>query len=107
MDVYNYLIVIKWVEMIFGLVGQAIIGLLRFIRSLAAKCIPLNNKPCIASSTFTDLTPNKYSRALRHYLYMVSWDECDGSCSTLDDLPSRICIPNRAADRTWFKSSNE
>ena len=45
--------------MIFGLVGQAIIGLLRFIRSLAAKCIPLNNKPCIASSTFTELTPNK------------------------------------------------
>ena len=71
MDIYIYLIVIKWVEMIFGLVGQAIIGLLRFIKSLAAKCIRLNNKPCIASSTFRDLTPNKYSLALRHYPYLV------------------------------------
>ena len=29
---------------------------------------------------------------------MVSLDECDGSCNSLDDLSSRICVPNKTED---------
>ena len=29
---------------------------------------------------------------------MVSLDRCNGSCNTLDDTSSRICVPNETED---------
>ena len=35
-----------------------------------------------------------YSQELHYYLFAVSLDKCVGSCNTLDDLLSRVCVPN-------------
>ena len=29
---------------------------------------------------------------------MFSLDRCNGSCDTLDDLPSTICVPSKTKD---------
>ena len=31
---------------------------------------------------------------------MVKLDSCNGSCNTLDDLPNRICVPNKIENVT-------
>lgn len=35
---------------------------------------------------------------LPYYLLMASLDRFKGSCNTLDDLQSRICVPNNTED---------
>ena len=50
------------------------IASLSFSRSLAAKCVSLNNDSCIARPTLIDLNPVEPSC----YLFMVSLDECNG-----------------------------
>ena len=48
--------------------------------------------------TLINLYPNEYSQELRYYLFAVNLDRCTGSCNTLDDLSSRICVPNETED---------
>ena len=51
----------------FKFLKQALIVLLRFSRSLATKCISLNNEPCSSKLTIIDLNPNVHNQGLCHY----------------------------------------
>ena len=57
--------------------------LLSFDGSLATKCISLNN-----------LNSNK----LNYPPFIDSFDRCNGSCNTLDDLSSIECVLNKTED---------
>ena len=52
----------------------------------------------MTQSTLINLHPNEYSQGLRYYLFAVNLDRCGGSCNTLDDLSSRVCVPNEKED---------
>ena len=54
----------------FRLIRQVFIALLSFSRSIATKCVSLNNEPCITRSTFIDLNPVE----LDYYLSMIGLD---------------------------------
>ena len=47
--------------------------------------------------TFINLHPNECSQEF-HYLFVVKLDRCIGSCSTLNCLSSKVCIPNKTED---------
>ena len=47
----------------------------------------VSNQKCMIQSTF-----------INYYLYAVDLDRCAGSCNTLDDLSSRVCIPDETED---------
>ena len=80
------------------LIGQAFIVVLSFSGSLASatlffdrtRCIYLNNELCLAGPTLINLNSNE----LHYYPFMVSLGTCNGSRNTLDDLLSRIFVPN-------------
>ena len=44
--------------------------------------------------TLIDLNPNE----LCYYPFMVNLGRCYGSCNTLNDLSSRIRVPNKTED---------
>ena len=48
--------------------------------------------------TLINLNPNEYSQELWYYPSVVNLDKCAGSCNTLDDLSSRVCVPNETED---------
>ena len=75
----------------FELIKQMLIALLSFSRSIAAKCVSLNNKSCVARPTLVSLNPIEIS----FYPFMISLDRCNGRCNTVDDLPAKICVPNK------------
>ena len=64
------------------LIRQVFIALLSFSRSLATKCVYLNNKLCITRPTFVDLNPVDLN-----YLapFMIRLDKCNGSCNVVDE----------------------
>ena len=51
--------------------------LLSFSESLAIKCLFLNDEPCMVRPTIIDVSPVK----LKYYRFMISLDECSGSCN--------------------------
>ena len=53
-----------------------------------------SNQKCMTQATLINSHPNVYSQELHYYLFAVSLDKCVGSCNTLDDLLSRVCVPN-------------
>ena len=64
----------------FLLIKLLFIVLLKFIKSLATKCVPLNNKPCIAIP-IVDLSPVEFN----YYPFMISLDICSETCHAFDD----------------------
>ena len=85
----------------FALIKKVFIMLTNFNGSLAhvakvfdIKGISLNNVSCLATPSLINLN----SHGLHYYLSMVSLDSCNGICNTLDNLPRRICIPNKIKD---------
>ena len=48
--------------------------------------------------TFVNLHRNEYSQRLCYYLFAVNLDKCVASCNTLNDLSSRLCVPNKTED---------
>ena len=48
------------------------IVLLRFIESLATKCVSLNDEPCMVIPTLIDLNPVE----LKYYPFMFSLNKC-------------------------------
>ena len=63
-----------------------------------AKCISLNNQPCIARPTLINLNPDKYNEEWCYYPFMVNLDRCNGSCNTLDYPSNKVYVPNKAED---------
>ena len=72
------------------------IGFLCFSRSLATKCVSLNNEPRMIGPTLTDLNPV----GLNHYPFMVSLDKCSGSCNAFDDLSTKKCVLGKTKNVT-------
>ena len=58
----------------------------------------MNNQSYITGTTLIDLNPYKHNQWLSHYLFVIILDRCNGSCKTLDDSLSRICVPNKTED---------
>ena len=52
---------------------------LRFIDTLATKCVSSNDEPCMVRPTLIALNPVE----LKYYPFMVSLYKCDGSCNVL------------------------
>ena len=61
----------------FELIKQVFIAWLSFSRSLATKCVSLNNKACIIRPTLIDLN----SVELSYYPFMIRLQKCSGSCN--------------------------
>ena len=45
--------------------------------------------------TLINLHPNEYSQELHYYPFAVNLDRCVGSCSTINDLSNKVCVPNK------------
>ena len=80
----------------FGLIKKMFFILLTNIVSSSnhRKCVSLSNQKCMTQFTLIYLHPNEYSQELCYYLFAVNLNRCAGSCNTLDDLSSRVCVPN-------------
>ena len=78
----------------FRIIKEVFIALLSFSRSLASKCVSLNNEPCMVSHLCTDINPVE----LKYYPSMISLNKCIGSCNSVDDLSTKICVPSKTKD---------
>ena len=61
-------------------------------------CLLLSNQRCEIQPTVINLHTNEYSQELHYYPFAIKLDKCVGSCNTLNDLPNRICVPNKRKD---------
>ena len=58
----------------------------------------LSNKKCQIQSTLINLHPNKYNQEFYYYPLAVKLDRCVGSCNTLNNLSSKVCVPKKIED---------
>ena len=77
------------------------IALLSFSRYLTTNFVSLNKEPCMIRPFLIDLNPFE----LKYYPFMISLDNCKGSCNCVDDLSTRISIWSKTKDKT--KNRNE
>ena len=84
----------------FGNIQKIFIVLLTYIvnASNQTKCVSLSYQKCKIQSTHINLHLNKYSQEFHYYLFSVKFDRCVGSCSTLNDLSNKACVPNKTKD---------
>ena len=54
----------------------------------------LSNQKCIIQPALINFHPNEYSQEFYYYRFLVKLDRCVGSCSTLNDLSNKVCVPN-------------
>ena len=62
------------------------------------KCVFLGNQKCEIQPTFINLHLNEYSQEFHFYPFTVKSGKCVGSCNTLNDLPNKVCVPNKTED---------
>ena len=74
----------------FRFIKQAL-ALVCFGGSSALNCVSMNNQSCIARLRLIDLNSDE----VHYYLFMVSLDICDASCTTVEDPSGGICVPNK------------
>ena len=84
----------------FGLIKKIFIGLLTGLvnGSNHTKCISLSNQKCMIQLTLINSYPNEYSQKFHYYRFSVELDKCVKSCNTLNDLSSKVCVPNKTED---------
>ena len=41
---------------------------------------------------------NEFSQEFHYYPFMVKLGRCVGSCNTVNDLASKVCVPNKTED---------
>ena len=58
----------------------------------------MSNQKCMIQPTLINLYPNDYSQESHYYPFAVKLDRCVESCNTLNDLFSKVCIPNKTED---------
>ena len=63
--------------------------------STHTKCVSLSTQKCEIQPTLINLHPNEYSQELHYYLFVVKLDICAQSCNILNDLSSRVWVPNK------------
>ena len=61
----------------------------------------LNNEPCITRYFFNDLSPAE----LKHYPCMINLQRCNDICNAVDDLATKICVPNKTKSVNDSKSN--
>ena len=62
------------------------------------KCVSLSNQECMTQLTLINLQPNEYSQEFYYYPFAIKLDRCVESCNTLNDLPNKVCVPNKIED---------
>ena len=86
--------------MMFGLIKKMFIGLLISIVNTSnhKKCVLLSHQKCMTQPTLIHLDPNEYSQEFHYYPFVVKLGRCVGDCNTLNDLSSKVCVPNKTED---------
>ena len=62
------------------------------------KCVSLSSQKCEIQPTFIKLHPNEYSQEFHYYPFTIKLNKWVGSCNTLNDLSSKVCVPNKTED---------
>ena len=62
------------------------------------KCLLLSNQKCEIKHTFINLHRHEYCQEFQYYPFAVKLDRCVRSCNTLNDLPKKVCVPNKTED---------
>ena len=75
----------------FQIIQKAFIGLISFTGSLKNEYMLLNNEQYKNRLNLIDLN----SIELNRYPFMITWDKCNGSCNSVDDLSANICFPSK------------
>ena len=83
-----------------GLIQKIFVGLLTSIVSTSnhAKDLSLSNQKCMTHPALIKLHSNEYSQELHYYPFALLIDRCVKSCNTLNDLSSKVCVPNKTKD---------
>ena len=64
----------------------------------------LNKEQC--KTRFFLIDPNHVD--LKHYLFMITLDKCNGSCNTFNDISNKICLKrNRRCQCKCFQFDNK
>ena len=66
--------------------------LLSFIKSLATKCVSLDNEPYVIRPFLNNLNPVE----LKCYPFMINFQKCSGCCNCVDNLSMNIYVPSKA-----------
>ena len=69
-----------------------LISLFSIIKTKALECVSVVNQKCMPRPKILDV--NEGIGEGLFYLYNVLVNKCSGSCDTLDNLMSKICVPN-------------
>ena len=59
------------------------------------KCLSLNNQQCMTYPALINLRHNWFTQGLRFFPLAVNLDWCLESYNTLNDLPNKVCVPNK------------
>ena len=68
-----------------------IISLFNIIKTKALECVSVVNQKCMPRPKILDV--NEGAGEALFYLYNVLVNKCSGSCNTLDNPMSKICVP--------------
>ena len=84
----------------FGFVKKMFFRLLISIVSASnrTKRVSLSYQKCMSQPSHIYLHPNEYSQELRYYPFAVNLDTCAGSCNTLDEVSSIVCVLDETED---------
>ena len=74
--------------------GHPVLVLLGFGRSLAIKCVSMNNQQCMVGPRLIDLNPDE----LHYYSFLVNIEVCNRNYNTVQDAFGRICVSNEMED---------
>ena len=62
------------------------------------KCVSLSNQKCENEPILINLHPIEYNQEFHYYLFAIKLDRCFESCNTINDLPNKLCVPNKTDD---------
>ena len=68
-----------------------LISLFNIIKTKALECVSVGNQKCMPRPKILDV--NEGIGEALFYPYNVFANKCSGSCNTLDDPMSKICVP--------------
>ena len=68
-----------------------LISLFSIIKTKALECVPVDNQKCMPRPKTIDV--NEGVGEALFYLYNVLVNKCSGSCNTLDNPMTTLCVP--------------
>ena len=79
-------------KMIFGFIKKCFFFNLSSLNSL--ECVSINNQECKIRTEIINLNTNE----LMFYPYSIKINRCKGSCNTINDPYTKICVPDQIKD---------